>query len=205
MAGWTHDYTFDDAGLRRRLMAYAANARDLSVPMEKIGIAGMASTDMRFEREVGPDGQAWAALAPSTIRKKAKAGRTAKLQWSGRLRSSFTRQVTPNSVTWGTNLPYANAQQNGAQISRHAHTVLDSRISLRRAMRTAKRKDGTEVEFEGFLFAREGDKRVVAQSRRVAGAATIIIPARPFAGINEAEKAAYGQMVLDHVLGPRES
>jgi phage gpG-like protein len=205
MAGWTQDYTFDDAGLRRRLMAYAANARDLSAPMEKIGIAGMASTDMRFEREVGPDGQAWAALAPSTIRRKAKAGRERKLQWSGRLRSSFTRQVTANSVTWGTNLPYANAQQNGAQISRHAQTVLDSRISLRRAMRTVKRKDGTEVEFSGFLFAREGDKRVVAQARRVVGAGTIVIPARPFAGINEAEKADYIKTVRDHVLKRGES
>ena len=160
----------------------------------------MASTDMRFEREVGPDGQAWAALRPSTIARKAKAGREAKLQWSKRLRASFTRQVESTSVTWGTNVPYAAAHQFGADISRHAHTLLNSRISLRRVKRTATRKDGAITEYSAMLFARAGDKRVVAMARRVVGEGHSVIPARPFSGINDEERKLYVTIVKDHVL-----
>ena len=200
MGGWATDFRFDDGAFRRRLMGMGAAARDLSPVMERIGASGMASTDMRFEREVDPDGQPWAALRPSTIAKKAKAGRERMLQWSGRLRSSFTRQVTANSVTWGTNLAYAAAHQYGAEISRYAQTLLDSRISMRRVMRTTTRKDGSEVKYQGLLFTREGDKRTVAMARRVVGEGRIVIPARPFAGMNAAEKTEYVGMVQDHLL-----
>jgi phage gpG-like protein len=201
MAGFDFRFEINNDAVRQRLMGYSAAARDLSRAMELIGISGMASTDMRFEREVGPDGQAWAALAPSTIKRKAKAGREAKLQWSGRLRASFTRLVDSTSVTWGTNVPYARAHQHGADISRYAQTVLNSFVSQRRVKRSVTRKDGTVVEYSGLLFARTGDKRVVAMARRVVGEGRIVIPARPFAGINDEERGLYVTIIKDHVLG----
>ena len=201
MAGWDFKFEVNDEEVRRRMTGISLAARDLTPAMEKIGISGMASVDMRFEREVGPDGQAWAALAPSTIKRKAKAGRERKLQWSGRMRASFTRQVESTSVTWGVNLPYAGAQQHGADISRYAQTVLNKRISLRRAKRTVTRKDGTVVEYSAMLFAKAGDKRVVAMARRVVGEGHIVIPARPFAGINDEERRIYITLIRDHVLG----
>ncbi|MBI3447216.1 MAG: phage virion morphogenesis protein [Magnetospirillum sp.] len=198
---WTLDFALDDRDVRRTLMGYADNARDLSPVMERIGNAGMLATDQRFENEVDPDGRAWEALRPSTIAKKAKAGREKKLQWAGHLRRSFTRRVTANSVTWGTNLAYAAAHQFGATIFRAARTLLDSRISMRRAVVVRKTKAGDEFGYKALLFARAGDKRVVAMARRVVGEGTIVIPARPFAGINDTERQEYVGMIRDHVLG----
>ena len=201
MAGLDFKFAVNDDAVRQRLMGFILAVRDLSPAMEKIGISGMAATDMRFEREVGPDGQPWAVLAPSTIKRKAKAGREAKLQWSGRLRASFTRQVDANSVVWGTNVPYARAHQHGADISRYAQTVLNSHISLRRAKKNVTRKDGSISEYSGMLFAKAGDKRVVAMARRTLGEGHIVIPARPFAGINDDDRRHYVTIVTDHVLG----
>jgi len=205
MSGWGIKFEVNDEAVRRRLMGHALAARDLTPAMEKIGNSGMVSTDLRFEREVGPDGQAWAALAPSTIKKKAKAGHERKLQWSGRLRGSFTRLVGSTSVSWGTKVAYASAHQYGADISRYAQTVLNSRLSLRRAKRSVTRKDGTVVTYSGMLFAKAGDKRVVAMARRVVGEGRIVIPARPFAGINDEERRLYVTIVREHVLGKEPS
>ena len=203
MGGWQINFALDDQWVRKRLMAYDRNARDLTPAMEKIGNSGMLSTDMRFEREVDPDGQAWAALRPSTIRKKEKAGHEKKLQWSTRLRGSFTRQVTSTSVTWGTNVPYAAAHQFGADISRYARTLLDSRISMRRAVVVRKTKAGDEYGYKALLFAKAGDKRVVAMARRVVGEGHSVIPARAFAGINDEEAALYVTMIKDHIIAKR--
>ena len=190
---WKFAVNIDDAGVRDALGGIDARTRNLYPVMDDIGNALMLSVAMRFESETDPSGQAWKVLAPSTIRKKngsVMRGTEHILQSSRRLHNSITKKVSDNSVIVGTNLPYAAIHQFGGDVSRYTQTVINSRLSLRRINRTERRKDGSVIARKGMmLFAGDGDKRVVAMARRTVGEATIHIPARPYLGINEDDKA----------------
>ena len=127
---------------------------------------------MRFEHEVDPDGEPWAALRPSTILKKAKAVRVKKLQWSGRLRDSITSRVDSNSVTVGTNLAYAAIHQFGGTIDRTA--------SSQEVLRHFTKTGGVKKLGSHFVTR----KKANFSSVHKVPSHVINIPARPFLGIN---------------------
>lgn len=118
MAGVSFDIAIDvaemDAGLARLLAA----ARDLSEPMDDIGDALVASTRMRFERGIGPDGARWPVSAAAA----ARAGQT--LIDEGNLFRSIVHEPSPDSVAVGSNLIYARIHQLGGKTGRgHAVTL----------------------------------------------------------------------------------
>jgi len=193
--------TLNSGGTTEVLAGVASRARDLSPVMDDIGNMLQLSADMCFQAEQDPDGNAWTPLAPDTVKRKAKAGHEGMLQWSGALRRSIHRRVEGNSVTVGTNLPYAAIQQFGGDVTRHAHTSLKSLLSFREVTREATRKDGSKVRYQGKVFAKANAKGIVAQARRTIGAATISIPSRPFVGISDGDKARAIEKLRRYLLG----
>jgi phage gpG-like protein len=55
----------------------------------------------------------WAPLAPSTIKRKEKAGKTKMLYWSGRLFQSFYATGSKREAVAGARVPYARYHQEG--------------------------------------------------------------------------------------------
>ena len=189
MAAWDFTLTIDDAGVRGALAAMTDHSRDLRPAFDSIGRMLMASTDMRFERAVDPDGIPWTPLARSTARRKAKAGRERMLQWSGALRRSITRQVGANSVTVGTNLIYAAIQQFGGDVTHYAHSA--------EVLRTFVERDGRKELLPGFV---KRSKANFASFHEVAEH-SVHIPGRPYLGINADDRAAAVVILRDHLLG----
>lgn len=169
------------------LAGLSAAAANLRPALDDIGRMLMTSVDMRFESETDPDGGPWAVLAPSTIKRKAKAGREGKLQWSGALRRSITRQVDSSSVTVGTNLVYAAIHQDGGKIDRFAQ----SREILRRFTETG----GVKTLHPRFVKRSEAN----FASWHEVKAHGIRIPARPFLGINADDEAEGIRILKDHL------
>ncbi|MEQ8396424.1 phage virion morphogenesis protein [Thalassobaculum sp.] len=101
------------------LAAAGAFAHDPSPALDRIGAAMVASTQIRFERQAGPDGSPW----PPSIRALTEGGIT--LTKSGRLAQSITHRADPSGVEWGSDLVYAAPHQFGATIhAKSAGTLL---------------------------------------------------------------------------------
>lgn len=94
---------------------------------DEIGASLVTSTQRRFERETGPDGQRWQPLAPSTRdrligaprgdgrrrRGGTRRGAQTILRVSGLLYSSLTHIASEADVVVGTNREYAALHQFG--------------------------------------------------------------------------------------------
>jgi len=106
----------DDESIHRRLGYLLRATNDLTPLMGSI--AGMLSDGAKraFEDERAPDGSGWAKVSAVTIALSEKSGHTpiSILQRSGHLARSISSQVTPTSVSVGTNVIYAAVQQFGA-------------------------------------------------------------------------------------------
>lgn len=140
-------------------------------------IAGIfeAETDANFAAEGRPH---WMGLAPSTIRRRSKAG-----TWPGKmlqvsaggLAASIATSFTRTESRVGSNKVYAAIQQFGGKINRAAYSTkvrhrTDAKGEL---LRTAHFKG------KGLVFAKDSHKRVKTRWFEVAAHA-INIPARPF-------------------------
>jgi len=186
--GWRYSISLTDKGAANVLAAMSERARDLRPAMDDIGRMLMASTDLRFERAVDPDGNPWTPLAASTVKRKAKAGRERMLQWSGRLRRDITRAATSNSVTIGTITPYARAQQEGADINHYAHS--------REVLRSFVESGGRKELRPGFV---KRSKANFASWHEV-GDHTVHLPARPFLGINAEDETEARRILRAYLL-----
>lgn len=168
-------------GLEIALAGLGARALDLRPAMDEIGAMLMTSTDLRFERQVDPDGTPWTPNAPSTAKRKAKLGRELVLQMSGRLRGSITRQAESNSVTVGANLVYAGIHQRGGTIDRAASV----RQIYRKFVETKGKGGAVHRELlPGFVKKKQSN----FETSHDVGAHSITIPARPFLGINRQDR-----------------
>ncbi len=117
--GISQDISLTD--LPRYLADVAARAAhpDLTVPINRIGIYLASEAKLNFDRQQTPDGVPWAAFKhpPS----KRRGGPSAKLlRDTDVLMASLTargaghvEQVTPNSLLWGTAVPYGQFHQWG--------------------------------------------------------------------------------------------
>ncbi|MCP4131539.1 MAG: hypothetical protein GY754_11225 [bacterium] len=78
----------------------------------QIAVSVVGSTQGRFEEEVDPEGNNW-HLEPVTIKKKRKIGKTKKLQLSGNLKSSVTKQVSLQKIVIGSPVEYSKYLHEG--------------------------------------------------------------------------------------------
>lgn len=92
--------------------------------MEDIARYGKTSTQLRFRRQAGPDGQRW---WPS-VRAREQGGQT--LRDTNRLFRSITWRAGPNYAAWGTNVVYAAAHNFG--IRRVVQVKAHRRMTTRR-------------------------------------------------------------------------
>ncbi len=136
---------------------------------------GEASTRLRFNRQVGPDGQPW---QPSH---RARATGSKTLVLKARLLRSITSTADRDGAEWGTNVKYAAIHQFGGEIKRAAYSSwLRLRTDAGGALLRQKKNANLSV------FARVHHKRAVERRYTVA-AHSIKMPARPFLGVNEAD------------------
>lgn len=175
MPGYSVKVTDNDiaAALGRVIEA----GRDLTPLFDHLGPSLVGSTQQRFETETDPQGRKWIPLRPATIR--AKRGDTRILRRRNILWGSLTFNVGPAFLAWGTNVAYAGIHQGGGTIEKFARSQKATFAKTRKGqMRFAK-------------------KRTKAKSRVVKpitiGAHSVTIPARPYLGIDAADK----QLIID--------
>lgn len=121
----TPQIVVDDSGLKEAVAKLVANSRNARDAFDEIGSMLEASIRKNFEKEgryneVGESvwrggNKKWPELRESTVRQRAKSGRSAHpiLSVSGQLKNSISYQATNGGVTVGTNLAYAAAHQYG--------------------------------------------------------------------------------------------
>lgn len=153
------------------------------------GVAGylLTSTQQRFERETGPDGQKWRDLSPRTANARAGRGRGTRgyehiLRDTLRLYNSLTTRSDATSAAVGTNDIRASTHQFGATIEQPERS---QKLSLKR-IRGKK----------GVRFVRAGTKGATERDVTI-GAHSITIPARPAFGINDADRDEIAEIITD--------
>lgn len=147
-------------------LADAAAAMDHPRPLfDEIGAALAVSTQMRFERGVGPDGNPW----PPSLRAIVEGGRT--LVDSARLMGSITHEATDSGVAVGTNLIYAAIHQFGGVI----RPVSAPKLAFKLATGQKAFVDQVTIPARPFLGLDDDDETEIAAIaadwiRRVTGA-----------------------------------
>lgn len=177
MAGISLSVTIDDRELRGGLDALIALDREdaLHPAWDAIGELMVSTTQSRFDKQHGPDGAPW---IPSK-RALRVGGRT--LIETARLFGSITHNVLGNGVEWGTNVVYAAIHQLGGTIHRKARTQTIYRRQKSNSNRFVKKSKSD--------FATE----------HAVGAHDIIIPARPFLGLDEEDRVESENILARHV------
>ena len=161
----------EDESLRSALRRLTARVDDLKPVMDEIGSSLVASTIDRFERETDPDGKPW---KPSR-RAQREGGQT--LTDKGRLRASITHRADRDGVDVGTNVVYAAIHQFGGTVKRQA----------RRQTLAFNKKGGGFASRKSTRRRRAG---FVAIAFAEIGAHEVDMPARPFLGVNEADRVS---------------
>lgn len=154
--------------------------------LSRIAAYMVTSTQRRFERAIAPDGQSWQRLSPRTAERRI-GGRTRGysniLLVSRRLEQSIVSQVTGDEAHVGTNVEYAAIHQLGGEINvpERQQTIYqhyDKRTdTFDPKFRTKKRSN----------FARDFTVK----------AHTIPIPARPYLGIDDADRAEAAEIAAE--------
>ncbi|KQO53073.1 phage virion morphogenesis protein [Methylobacterium sp. Leaf85] len=198
MTGASIKIEIADADIAAAFKGLVAAGGDLVPVMEDIGAALLFSTQRRFEAQAGPDGQAWAPFAPSTLKRMPDRRKPAQLlRDRGRLYSSLTFDAQTDAVEVGTNLAYAGIHQFGGDIPIPERQGSATFVIV--AKGAGKTKDGRRVGSR-LRFARA---RTRAKSKHTKAftvpAHSISIPARPYLGISDADKAEILAIVADHL------
>ncbi|WP_425417327.1 phage virion morphogenesis protein [Oricola indica] len=165
----------DDAEINAALDRVARAGVDTAPLMQRIEGIMLRGVQTRFETERAPDGAPWQRLSPRTASKRIGRGTRGYnniLRVSGRLYSSISSESDERSAEVGTNLPYAAAHQDGATITQYAQS---------RTIRLRKVKGRVQ-------FARKAHKRAT-EKRVTIGERTITIPARPYLGFSDEDRA----------------
>lgn len=127
-----------------------------------IGRYGKSSTQLRFRSQVGPNGKSW----PKSKRVLKHGGQTLRL--TSRLRNSIEWDASSDAVSWGTNVKYAAVHQGGLSTDRQFVPAHSRKITIAWG-RKVKNPRAAVIK----SFARR-----------------MIIPARPYLGLNEADRRA---------------
>ena len=168
--------------VKKMLADAEKKAVDLRDPLAKCGVIAMRSFDKNFQNQGRPT--RWQQLAASTLRRRKKKGRGAKiLQDTGRLKQSVTVRNFPgaiyrletDSLTLGTNLEIATIHQFGGTIK-----IPERKQSVAfKRFRSGKRKG--QVRFSTL------SKSTFGRTFRMK-AHTITIPARPYLIVQDPDR-----------------
>jgi phage virion morphogenesis protein len=159
--------------------------------MAEFAAAMLHSTQRRFERETGPDGQKWKPLARRTSMRMVRGRRRGTgniLRVTTQLYSSLIAASDDRSAELGSNLVYARPHQLGGEITHHARS---QRASFKRIRKS-------------YRFVRPGTKG--AEERKITiGEHSVRIPARPYLGFSEQDRGtlvSIGQEWLQREVRP---
>ena len=157
--------------------------------LDAIGEYLLESTQRRFGSQTAPDGTPWAALQPRYAKRK-KYGKGKILTLRGYLRSQMRWQRDgADAVLVGSNREYAGIHQHGGEIDMPARQATQY---LRKNARTGK---------VGLLFVK---KKKANHTRQITiGAHKVIMPARPFLGVSNADGSEISQITLAWLNGKR--
>lgn len=174
MPGLTMNITLDDVDLRRvqkGLQLLSRAGYFLPPVLEELGEDVVRHTDDRWEKEVDPEGNAWAPLAPSTIKQKELEGKRTKiLQRDGFLRHSIRHQlVAQDTLAVGTSMEYAAVQQLGGK-----------------SEYTIRAKNKKALAWPGAAHP-------------VAAVVHPPLTPRPFLGISRADRISMGKVIAKHI------
>lgn len=178
-----------------------ARAADPSPILHHIADLMVASVDRNFESEGRPR---WAPVRPATRRRKAKAGKSKILMWSGALARSIVAQVRGSSVILGSNLPYARIHQQGGLISRkpgviRARLRTDARGNLISQQSLLHGPSRMRNAGKMLVFGSHSHKRAL-DAVFIHGAYTIRMPARPYLVYQPGEVEQYQELALKWIL-----
>ena len=188
MTGIREAITIEDEAVNAALSrAEAAGANTKSL-MRDIAAAMLFSVQRRFETETGPDGRSWARHAPRTAKARINRKRRGNqpvtpklLRDSNRLYQSISSEAGEREAATGTNLVYAAIHQQGGTVTQYPQS-----------RRVRFRKSGRRI-----LFARKAHKRVIEKPVTF-GLRSIVIPARPYLGFSEADRAQILEIAEEH-------
>ncbi|HSI41767.1 MAG TPA: phage virion morphogenesis protein [Xanthobacteraceae bacterium] len=191
----------DDAEVQAGLSRLAAAGGALAPAMADIGSAMLASTQRRFEAEAGLGGVKWQPFAPSTLKRMSAKRRARPLllrdKVSPGLYSSLTTQSDEHQVQVGTNLRYAAIHQFGGEVKLPERQQTSSfRYAAQGAGRT---KDGRRVGSR-LRFAKASSRAKSRHERTfTVGAHSVTIPARPYLGIDDQDRAEIAAILEQHL------
>ena len=167
------------------LQGMLARAEDPVPPGQAIGPLLVSSMVRNLQAEGRPE--PWATLAPATRKRKAKAGKTKILTWSGGLKRSVTYKVVGTRVVVGSILPYARIHQEGGYIQRFGGVKL--RTDRQGSLLTQAGLGHTFHNADRlYVFAKKSHKRQVERAL-THGPYAIGIPARPYLIIQPEDQA----------------
>lgn len=187
MAGVTVEITADTATPTLASAAQALDGDGLQLLLSDIGEYLVRSTRERADRQVSPDGNAWAALSPRYRRFKdrKRPGRKILRFDNHLLGDQFTYQVAGNELQVGTNAKYGAIHQFGGEINIAARSQ-EATFSL-------NRKTGES------RFARRS--RANFAQRVTIPAYKITMPARPWLGLSADDEQEIAAITADHLAG----
>ncbi len=179
----------DDAIVAATLDRLAAAGGDTRPLMNAFADHLLFASQRRFESRTAPGGTPWQRLAPRTARERIRLGygTTNILRRKGFLYASLTRAATDTTAEAGTNNPYAAIHQFGGDITQFA-----------RSQRIYQHYDPRTDVY---------DKRIRKKARSnfsrwiEIGEHTVTIPARPYLGIDDADRAAIVEIGDDWLSG----
>jgi phage gpG-like protein len=187
--------------LLRNIQGMQDRANNPAPVLKAIGDLMVASADRNFEAEGRP---AWKPVKPATAKRKAEAGHSKILMWSGNLARSITFKVKGQGVVMGSNLRYARIHNEGGSIHRPAHEQrLRFRLDARGNYLSQQNLQIGPLRMRNagasLVFASNKHKRAAAHVFTV-GAYDIPMPARPFLTFQPGEAESYGGMVMKFVV-----
>ncbi|MEP2707778.1 MAG: phage virion morphogenesis protein [Roseibium sp.] len=179
MAGISAAITIEDTEVNAALARVEEAGGNTLALMQDISAAMLFSVQRRFESETAPDGQAWPRHAPRTARARLNRKRRGNqpitprlLRQSNRLFKSIVAEASDAQAATGTNLVYAAIHQQGGTITQYPQS---------RQVRF--RKVGNQTRFARKAHKRAFEKPVTFGQR------TIVIPARPYLGFSDEDRA----------------
>lgn len=178
--------TVNDEAVNRQIDAVSSIEGGKREILEPFGAYLVTATQRRFERETAPDGAKWPQLSPRTAAKRIKGRRRGFdniLRVSRRLEQSVAYRISGGELHVGSNVAYAAAHQLGAEIevAERQQTIFQNYDA---------KTDTFDQKFR--KKSRSNFARDVTVS-----AHTITIPARPYLGIDDADRTELGHIVTD--------
>lgn len=167
-----------DAALNAWLAKLRDFAQDPSPALLEIGEELVDSTLQRFVDSVAPDGSHWAPNSLLTIMRSGQGNAKKPLIGAGKaLSTQINATVSGDSVTIGSPMEYAGVQQHGAKMGEFGRYY------------QLFRRQYAEDDFRRHAGSQKGHPIPWAD-----------IPARPFIGVSESDRAMIDRIVADYIM-----